>query len=174
MIEIYPVDSASVPAGMEALYMESFPAEERRPWTQILHIADTDPRFAFNIISYDGVPVGFITIWNLGCARYVEHFAITPGIRGRGIGHEVISRVVANPGPPVVLEVEPASSGDIARRRINFYTRAGLTAHHSFNYIQPPYSDGLPAVALTLMTSAHLNNLKEVSTLLHKEIYGVK
>lgn len=173
MTEIYTVTSASIPAGMEALYIESFPPEERRPWSNILHLADNDPRFTFHVISHDGIPAGLITIWNLGLARYVEHFAISPSMRGRGIGREAISKVITASGAPVVLEVEPASSGELARRRISFYTRAGLTAHHTFSYIQPPYAPGLPEVPLTLMTSAPLPLLR-LSSILHKEIYGVE
>ncbi|MBD5345286.1 MAG: GNAT family N-acetyltransferase [Bacteroides sp.] len=171
MLRLIPADSATVPSGIEELYTDAFPPEERRPWSDILRLADTDPRFNLYIIYIDLIPVGLITVWNLGQARYVEHFAIHPSHRGAGTGLEVIRAVINMPGAPLVLEVEPAQTGELARRRIAFYTRAGLTAHHSFAYIQPSYGPGLPEVPLTLMTSAPLP-LDSVTTLLHSEIYG--
>ncbi|MDE6582187.1 MAG: GNAT family N-acetyltransferase [Duncaniella sp.] len=171
MIELKSEKSATIPARMETIYTEAFPPEERRLWSDILRLADNDQRFHFYTIMSDDRPAGLITVWHLGLARYVEHFAIDPAMRGAGIGQDVIKKIISMPGAPVVLEVEPESAGDTARRRIGFYTRAGLSAHHSFSYIQPPYGPGLPEVPLTLMTSAPLP-LDEVSALLHREIYG--
>ncbi|MDE6484885.1 MAG: GNAT family N-acetyltransferase [Duncaniella sp.] len=171
MIELKSENSASVPAGMETVYTGAFPPEERRPWSDLLRRADSDPRFSLYTIMSDGIPAGLITVWNLGIARYVEHFAIDPAMRGAGIGQDVIKKIISMPGAPVVLEVESESTGDTARRRIGFYTRAGLTAHHLFSYIQPPYAPGLPEVPLTLMTSSPLP-LDDITALLHREIYG--
>ncbi len=173
MIELLTTTSSTVPEGMENVYIESFPPEERRQWADVLDRADNDPRFNLYSIISDGSPAGLITVWDLGTARYVEHFAVAPSMRGSGIGREVIEKFIAMPGAPVVLEVEPLHTGETARKRINFYTRAGMTAHHTFNYIQPPYAPGLPSVPLTLMTSSPLP-LPDIATLLHREVYGVK
>lgn len=171
MAKLKLVNSASIPAGMEALYIESFPVEERREWTDITARAASDPRFSFLTIMRDDSPAGFMTVWNLGRALYVEHFAVDPSLRGKGIGMEAIKELAARSPLPLILEVEPENTGETARRRIAFYTRAGFTAHHSYPYIQPPYSPGLPPVALTLMTTAPMP-LDEISSTLHTEIYG--
>ena len=171
MTRLKLVDSASVPAGMEAIYMASFPAEERREWADITARAKKDLRFCFLTIMRDDSPVGFMTVWNLGIALYVEHFAVDPSQRGKGIGMEAIKQLAACSPLPLILEVEPENTGETARRRIAFYTRAGFTAHHSYPYVQPPYGPDLPPVALTLMTTAPIP-LDEISSMLRKVVYG--
>ena len=78
----------------------------------------------------------------------MEHFAIISAMRGGGLGGEAIRNFVAADPMPVILEVEPSGSNDMADRRIAFYERCGFTGHRDFEYIQPPYSPGLPEVPL--------------------------
>ena len=171
-INLLPTAGASISPEMEALYLESFPPEERRPWQQIISMTESEPRFSFLTVTADDKPVGFMTVWNLGIVRYVEHFATFPALRGRGIGSAAIRSLINSSPIPVILEVEPQSTGPMAARRIEFYTRAGLTAHHHFPYIQPPYSPDLPAVPLTLMTAPPTGlDLTEAASLIHRHVY---
>lgn len=158
---------------MDALYIGSFPPEERRDWDLVMRLADDEPMFDFNVIMADGRPAGFITVWHLGPVRYVEHFVTDPQLRGAGIGAEVIKALINASAIPVILEVEPQSAGEMACRRIGFYSRNGMIPHHDFAYIQPPYRDGLPSVELTLMTSSPSVDLHEAAALIHRHVYGV-
>ncbi len=173
MVKLNSENAASLPSGKEALYVGSFPPEERREWQDILTKTDSEPGFSFLTVVYDGRPAGFITTWDLGKALYIEHFAIDPSQRGKGIGMAAIKSLIMKSPLPIVLEAEPESTGEMARRRIAFYSKAGFTAHHSFPYVQPPYFAGLPSVPLTLLTTKQLP-LDEISTTLHREVYGVK
>lgn len=155
------------------LYFGSFPEEERRPWDDLMaRMADRrSPLNAF-IVMYKGQFAGFITWWKLDGMRYVEHFAVDPVKRGGGIGAKAIMAFVDSDTTPVVLEVEPASLGAMARRRIDFYSRCGFTPWHEFPYVQPPYAPGLPAVDLVLMTAGGDVDLAHAADQLHRRVYG--
>ncbi len=172
-VRLIPTPQSSVSPEMEDLYLNSFPPEERRPWQQLLRLIDTDPRFSFLTVTSGDTVAGFITLWNLGEVMYVEHFAILPSLRGGGIGSQAVRTLINTTSIPVILEVEPASSGEMARRRINFYSRSGLIPHHDFHYLQPPYSPGLPSVPLTLMTSSPDVDLTSASKIIHRVVYGL-
>ncbi len=156
------------------IYMESFPEEERRPWDDLKDkLLDYAHPLNIKLIHHDGKFAGFITWWDLDRLRYVEHFAVDPAMRGKAIGSMAMKEFVMADNRPVVLEVEPENTGEISRRRIAFYERCGFTAHHSFPYIQPPYSTHLPSVALTLMTAGRLPlPLQEIAATLHQSVYS--
>lgn len=167
-------DATLIPAELRALYFDSFPPEERRSWESIIELTDNQSSpFNMTMIQRDGVTAGFITWWRLGGARYVEHFAIIPAMRGGGLGGEAIRNFVGADPMPVILEVEPAGSTDMADRRIAFYERCGFTGHRDFGYIQPPYSPGLPEVPLMLMTSGGKVDLAATAAEIRRRVYGV-
>ena len=117
---------------------------------------------------------GFITWWDFGDFVYGEHFAMLPECRGAGIGGEVIDRVVADAGKPVVLEVE-LPTNDTARRRIGFYERHGFTLCDA-EYVQPPYDAGGEGVPMRLMSHGmplDAETFERVRDTLYAEVYGV-
>lgn len=167
-------DPALIPVELRTLYFDSFSPEERRSWKSIMELTDDrSSPFNLTVILRDGMTAGFITWWRLGGARYVEHFAIIPAMRGGGLGGEAIRNFVAADPMPVILEVEPSGSNDMADRRIAFYERCGFTGHRDFEYIQPPYSPGLPEVPLMLMTSGKGVDLGTTAGEIRRRVYGV-
>lgn len=161
---------------VKSLYFSSFPEEERRQWDDLLkRVNAPDEPLNLFIVNVKGRFAGFITWWRLdGGLRYVEHFAIDPSLRGAGTGARAIKEFVASESSAVILEVEPEDMDEMARRRIGFYRRCGFTDHPEFSYEQPPYSPGLPAVKLTLMTSGDVTpDLENAARQLHGKVYGV-
>lgn len=159
---------------VKSIYISSFPEEERRPWDEVMKLTDTvGGPFAFYIVNCGKSPVGIITAWTFKNFTYIEHFAIEPSRRGHGIGAKVLKEFVRSQSVPVVIEVEPASTGKMARRRIEFYKRSGFYPYPDFEYIQPPYSTGLPSVRLMLMATSEDIDLAEVSSTLHQNVYGI-
>ena len=130
-----PLDPADL-AAAEALYLASFPPEERRDWQQI-----ADPALMPRLLGvYDDAAAlaGFITIWPFDTFIYVEHFAVDPSRRGAGIGATAIELLRRQSELPIVLEVEPPTHPDpMAPRRIRFYERCGLHLL-DYDYTQPP------------------------------------
>lgn len=158
------------------LYFESFPDDERRPWTDFkTRISDPQQQPELLIIKHHGHFAGFLTMWRLdNSTRYIEHFAILPQLRGQGIGSLTLSRLINVDRSAIVLEAEPVETSPQAASRIAFYERNGFTAHPDFNYIQPPYSPDLSPVRLTLMTAnikATESDLTRIAGLLHTEVY---
>lgn len=155
------------------LYISAFPPEERRLWDDIVaRDADGNSPLTLLGIYYDGEFVGIITVWHFATVRYIEHFAVVQAARGRGIGAQAITTLIATDVAPIVLEVEPESQGETASRRIRFYCRQGFIPHPGFRYVQPPYGIGLPPVELMLMSTAPID-LDATARTLHREVYGV-
>lgn len=162
------------PGRIKKLYESSFPPEERREWTDLINkgVSAASP-LEFICIYIHERPVGMITCWHFDGFDYVEHFAVDGCLRGQGIGARVLG-MITDAAPGLVLEVEPAATGEMARRRIAFYKRCGFRACEEYAYVQPPYSEGLPSVELMLMTCGQVPDLDRVASTLHKEVYNVK
>ena len=108
------------------LYEHSFPEEERRPTRDWLEMPGRDAAFCLNVIEADGVAAGMLTVWQFREFAYVEHFAVSPEMRGGGLGARALQTLVESVQVPIVLEVEPKCSTPMADRRIAFYERQGF------------------------------------------------
>lgn len=148
------------------LYQAAFPPEERRTAGREI---PADPAFRLYNISATGMPrAGLLTLWDFGTFRYIEHLAVDDSLRGRGIGAGALARVA----DPVVLEVEPPESGEMAARRVAFYKRQGFRLL-DVAYVQPPYASHLPSVRLCLMLRGELEiPVSELIRTLHSRVYG--
>lgn len=159
------------------LMHQSFVDDERRADDELRGVTDGNPIFGFNVIrTAEGERVGFITTWNFGKCIYVEHFAIEPGVRGKGYGKAAIEHLIKITGQPIVLEVELPETSDEARRRVSFYERAGFCAWQT-PYVQPPYGKGKSPIQMMLMThnlSETIESATIVTALIHRHVYGVK
>lgn len=176
-IKISQVTSTDDPvlAKVHTLYHNSFPKEERRPWELLTNLINTQFPYFKLLVAYDetGCFMGFMTMWRLPRAMYVEHLATEPDVRGKGIGGELIDYAIKEAGnQPLVVEVELPESGPEAPRRIAFYKRHGFEPMDDFTYFQPPYAPGLPDVQLLLMTTRQLDDPTEFVIQLHTIVYN--
>lgn len=94
--------------------------------------------------------VGLFGVWQLAGFRFIEHFAVSPQARGKGVGKIILEEVIHAWAQPILLEVEPPFS-ETNQRRIAFYERAGFCLN-LLEYHQPPYSRDKPWVPLHLMS----------------------
>lgn len=156
------------------IYLEAFPPEERRPWgaLEILLASGGGIFHPFAIMNGDEM-IGLITVWQLEEMNYIEHFAISPIMRGNGVGTAALLALMEKMPGNYLLEAEPRECGEIARRRINFYSRLGFMPREDFSYMQPPYAEGLPEVPLTLMTTGNIDP-ERARDLLWKVVYRKK
>jgi ribosomal protein S18 acetylase RimI-like enzyme len=118
------------------LYHQAFPEQERREWASFTALL-IDPRMHVDAILDAEQVLGFLIWWELNDWCFIEHFAISPRVRGAGYGSEVIKYYVEKLKGKVLLEVEPAGTPD-ADRRITFYERAGFQLV-GISYRQPSY-----------------------------------
>lgn len=170
-IELTPDITTADLGLLEELYQESFPAEERRPWNLIVNPAKKDSPKLFAILA-DGHIAGMLTLWTFYRFAYIEHLAVNPDLRGKGIGSEAMRLLIEKVGmKPIVVEIEPPTEihPDTLRRR-DFYTNLGFKTIAT-DYVQPPYAPSLPSVPMHLLATAILPPVSTTATL-HSEVYG--
>lgn len=177
MIKFQPISTSDVQhyKFMEELLTAAFPPEEYRELESLREYTDRIGNFQNNIIFDDDIPIGFITYWNFSQFYYVEHFAINPALRNGGYGKKVLEHLCKEITLPIVLEVEKPVE-EMAKRRINFYTRHGFTLWQK-EYEQPPYKKGDDFLPMYLMVHGNLQcgkDFDEVKNKIYKEVYGIK
>jgi ribosomal protein S18 acetylase RimI-like enzyme len=132
------------------LYEMSFPPKERREHTQLVQLL-SNPRCHINNIYQNDVLAGLITFWDFKQFVYIEHFAIFPYLQGKGIGKQVIQKLLNSTVKPLLLEVEPPLD-DQSKKRIKFYSNIGFNLLNRV-YVQPSYDGVKPSVELRLMST---------------------
>lgn len=155
----------------------SFPEIERRDCEDFT-IACKHSAFAINSnFNHKAELEYFITHWELDKFTYIEHFALSHHLRGKGMGSSILKDFMKENKRPIVLEVEPPTDS-ISRRRIHFYERLGFTLFH-WNYQQPPYRPSDDFLDLLLMTNSpellqNENGFQLVKTDIHRRVYALK
>lgn len=158
---------------MKRLLIYSFPSCEYRDIDQYNHVCRNKKAFRCNIIYKKNTPIGLINFWEFKDFIFLEHFAIDPLFRNLGYGKRVLEMVQQDFKKPFVLEVEQPTC-ELAKRRIQFYQRAGLKIY-SKTYNQPPYRKGEKEIPMYLMGTEELfKNQKtaRIKETLYTEVYS--
>ena len=159
-----------------SLMEKSFPKDEYRTREEQLALFDR-PRYRVYLYraEEDGAICGFAAVWTLGEVCFLEHLAVDPCIRNRGIGANILRELLTLYGGRVCLEVELPET-DMAIRRIGFYERLGFTLNR-YPYLQPAMSRGQNAVPLWIMTSwgsIGAEEFEALRDLLYDQVYGCR
>ena len=157
------------------IYLLSFPVDEQRPVESILRLLAEEPRYTlYAVIDDNTKPIGLLTTWTFETFTYIEHFALSPEVRGQGHGSEALKMLIAQNPRPLILEAEPPTD-ELTRRRIRFYERSGLTLY-DYPYVQPAYTADSQPVPLCLMGTLDTQGatLDQVSRTLHREVYRLR
>ncbi|ANF97720.1 GNAT family N-acetyltransferase [Paenibacillus bovis] len=129
---------------------QSFPVTEYRTYEEQQKLL-ADPRYRLlTETNEQGDIIAFLAGWELETVRYVENIAVSPHIRGGGIGKRLMERFLSLSGMPVVLEVEPPED-ELQQRRIGFYERLGFHLE-DYMYMQPPLRTGQSGMLLCIMS----------------------
>ena len=135
--------------GAFALYEQSFPLHERRTRrAQAARLAH--PEYRFTLVEEAGRLLGILLYWEGPGFRYVEHFAVSPALRGEGVGSRILARLNGQ-GTPVILEIDPPVD-EISIRRQHFYERCGF-AKNPFPHVHPPYRAGFSGHPLVVLSA---------------------
>ncbi|PAD32198.1 GNAT family N-acetyltransferase [Paenibacillus sp. 7523-1] len=152
---------------------QSFPESEYREYAHQKRLL-ANPRYhLFTEKNDQNEVIGFLAGWEFEKFRYIENVAVSPAIRGGGIGRRMMERFIKKSDIPVVLEVE-LPEDDLKRRRIGFYKRLGFQLE-DYPYVQPALREGQRALPLQIMsypaplTSSEFETVRNV---LYKEVYG--
>lgn len=175
MIHLIPV-SASLDLGddLKQIYLDSFPADERREWQEIRQLL-TNPSYNIYKINVNNELTGLISIWRWSELIFIEHFALSIPTRGMGLGTQVLKQIISENPPMIIVEVELPDTGP-AIRRIAFYERLGFSPCHE-EYYQPPYSPGMSKVKMLLMSYPHSLSREEFLSFkgkIYKEVYLIE
>lgn len=174
-ITLDPLSSGSMQREVMEIYLTSFPEEERRePEDMIARHKDCNSPLQILCIKRGEHPIGLISWWDFDDFAYIEHFAVAEEYRSSGIGSRALRMFADKIKKPTVVEVERPGMTPMADRRISFYHRLGFSGFATFDYIQPPYSEGLPAVPLMLMATGDILLPEKITRELHREVYGVR
>ena len=154
---------------------KSFPEDERRPYNEQEALL-RNPLYRIYIAreSDEKSVQGFAAVWEFDKFAFVEHLAVEPSNRNKGIGARILEMLHCSIGKKLCLEVEPPKD-EMSVRRIAFYKRN----HFFFNdyeYFQPPISEGKNPVQLYIMTSESEITEQEfllIKSILYKKVYGV-
>lgn len=174
-MQLSPLTPSFYPQAV-VLYEQSFPEIERRDstkWKQLW--LDNRHFFIDAILLNDQDFGGFISYWLFPDFVYIEHFATSPTLRGKGIGGKCLDLFSERYSTlPIILEVEMATNPTSARR-IAFYERHKFTLL-SQPYTQPPYHQGGDSLPMHIMCTHPQNvtlQFKDMINDLHREVYGV-
>lgn len=154
------------------LLEKSFPPDERRSFIKQKQLLDNNKYTVYARFENENL-LGFLSTWKLGLFSYIEHFAVSPDFRNRGLGGKMLQETIGIVGSDLFLEVEPPES-DITKRRIAFYERNGFVLN-DFPYVQPAYGKDRRPLNLMIMTykkpvtQSEFENTKRI---LYKEVYN--
>lgn len=134
-----------------ALYKSAFPDEERRGDAEQARVMPK-PAYHFDLIMDEGAFCGIMLYWETDAFIFLEHFAVLPELRGRGIGARALS-LLKEKGKTVILEIEDPTD-EMTTRRFGFYKRNGfvMTPHH---HIQAKYQLGTEDLMLKILSYPH-------------------
>ncbi len=130
------LNSAADPAysGAMELYRAGFPVHEQRESPSQIKILEREA-YHFDLICEEDELAGILLYWETEAFLYVEHFCVSPALRGRGLGQKALS-LLHEKGKTVILEIDPPEDA-LALRRKGFYERAGYHAN-GFPHVHPP------------------------------------
>lgn len=153
---------------------QSFPEAEYREYSEQKKLLSNSSYRLLTEKNEQNEVIGFLAGWEFESFRYIEHLAVSPNIRGGGIGKRLMERYMKQTAKPVILEVE-LPEDEMKRRRIGFYERLGFClGDHS--YVQPPLrAVGQETLSLQIMSyPVKLNptQFEMVKKMLYKEVYG--
>lgn len=154
------------------LYTTAFPTYSRRTWAGLETLFNKKPAFHSVLVKQNKDFVGLIHYWTFEKFLFVEHFAIHPDHRNKGLGSKVMKEFIAKTELPVVVETETPHS-QLASQRIHFYERISFYVIPNF-YMQPPYEGSQVLLSMLIMSNDyHFANkhFQQIKTTIYKEVY---
>lgn len=131
------------------IYEESFPHYERRR-IETQKRRHRDDKYKPMVIVNDIDEVyGIFFYWDFDKFLFLEHFAINPNLRGKGLGSKILKDFCKNQ-KMIILEIDPLDT-EIALRRKTFYEKLGFR-YNEINYLHPGYELDYPEHELKIMT----------------------
>lgn len=117
------------------VYAESFPEFEQRRFENQVRAME-DKRYKCLTFWENEKLIGILLYWEWENYRYIEHFAISPELRGRNYGTKLL-KDFCSCSQTVILEIDPPID-EVSVNRLRFYERLGFVMNE-YPHIHPPY-----------------------------------
>ena len=140
-----------------ALYESSFPREERRDEKEQNRVLSKED-YHFDLIIDGDSFIGIMLYWEVGEIIFLEHFATTENVRGKGLGAKALEKLKEK-GKIILLEIEPPVD-EITNRRYGFYKRNGFIMNDVY-HIQAKYHKGDEDLELKVLSYPRILTKKE-------------
>lgn len=116
---------------VENLYLEAFPASERRPFAMLEEMQRQGLAEILSMVDDQGIFLGLAIVMRRGDLALLDYLAVAPEGRGKGVGSETIRQLARRfAGSRLLIEIElpdPQAENNPQRlRRKQFYLRAGF------------------------------------------------
>ncbi len=126
-------------ANIYRLYLQAFPALERKPFSIILKMYRSGKTHVW-YFRQKGKFAGFITTINGESHILLDYLAVSPRLRGQGIGSEILHQMQRRyAGKGVFLEIESAfeeaENKEERLRRRRFYEHCGMKSMEVFAWV---------------------------------------
>ena len=113
------------------LYLQAFPAYERKPFSRIVSMAK-EGRTDLWIIRRGGRFAGFASTVNSPDLVLLDYFAVCKSLRGQGVGSAALKAILDRYAPGgVLVEIEstriPSDNRQERENRKRFYVNCGMT-----------------------------------------------
>ena len=154
------------------LLEDSFPLDEYRPYEEQKALLD-EPAYRIYVLRDESQQVAaMMAVWDLEEVCFIEHFAVDPALRGKGLGAFMLEKVRLHLKKPACLEAE-LPENEIAYRRLRFYQRNGFFVN-DYPYMQPPISKGRKPVPLRILTDGRpvsQEEFEKIRSVLYRKVY---
>lgn len=133
-----------------ALMEISFPKEEYRNYENQKRLLLNEKYKTITELDDKNNLLGFILYWELKNFNFIEHFAVNPNTRGKGIGSKMLKDFIEKSKNTIILEVE-IPKDEISKKRIHFYEKNGFFLN-KYNYFQKPLRKNTQPQKMYLMS----------------------
>lgn len=154
------------------LYENEFSVEERRDYNEQNRVLENE-EYHFDFVMDNDIFLGIMLYWETSNFIYLEHLAILPEFRNKGIGSQAL-QFLKNKEKTLILEIEPPIDS-ITMSRYKFYERNGFLST-SHQHIQAKYHLGdrdLELKILSYPTQITTKQYLEFQDYMTKEV-GIK
>jgi len=189
-IEIIEEDEI-VDSNLIELYMNSFPAVERRPIEKLNEMVKNDEKYHLYLVKEDNSAIGFALVCELPDEKVslLDYMVINDSFQRKGIGSKLLQYCIDSMqsknflGLLLEIQLEDVNDSDekkIRKDRIRFYKKFGAKTFENVEYYIPPQSGNI-AEKLHLMIipfneigDFSKKSVEDIVRKMHLEIYDSK
>jgi GNAT superfamily N-acetyltransferase len=173
------------------LYMNSFPAVERRPIEKLNEMVKNDEKYHLYLVKEDNLTIGFALVCELPDEKVslLDYMVINDSFQRKGIGSKLLQYCIEVMksknflGLLLEIQLEDVKNSDerkIRKDRIRFYKKFGAKTFENVEYYIPPQSGNiaeklhLMIIPFNKLDSFPKKSVENFVKKMHLEIYHSK